>query len=316
MVAILCHLTENFVTSHISNLYMTKPATTIDEQLDLLKTRGLAIQDEDKAREILLDIGYYRLGFYLFPFEKSYPQLRNRTHEYIDGATFEDAVKLYYFDFDLRLLLTRYLTRIEIAFRTALIYNLSNKYSPNSVWFISPSVVSRSYARDFENKVYTADFKRNPIIQRHHQKNPNDRFAPSWKTLEFMTFGAVMKLYEQLKERDDKILITQKLGIRQVVTFESYMHTIREVRNACAHGHLLYDLRLPRRINRGPAHITPQESGNIVGALRVIRYMMAQISTKRADDLSASVKSLYEKLCMEAPNLKPLIPDFSCISCI
>lgn len=302
----------NFVTSHISNLYMTKPATTIDEQLDLLKTRGLAIQDEDKAREILLDIGYYRLGFYLFPFEKSYPQLRNRTHEYIDGATFEDAVKLYYFDFDLRLLLTRYLTRIEIAFRTALIYNLSNKYSPNSVWFISPSVVSRSYARDFENKVYTADFKRNPIIQRHHQKNPNDRFAPSWKTLEFMTFGAVMKLYEQLKERDDKILITQKLGIRQVVTFESYMHTIREVRNACAHGHLLYDLRLPRRINRGPAHITPQESGNIVGALRVIRYMMAQISTKRADDLSASVKSLYEKLCMEAPNLKPLIPDFSC----
>lgn len=313
MVAILCHLTENFVTSHISNLYMTKPATTIDEQLDLLKTRGLAIQDEDKAREILLDIGYYRLGFYLFPFEKSYPQLRNRTHEYIDGATFEDAVKLYYFDFDLRLLLTRYLTRIEIAFRTALIYNLSNKYSPNSVWFISPSVVSRSYARDFENKVYTADFKRNPIIQRHHQKNPNDRFAPSWKTLEFMTFGAVMKLYEQLKERDDKILIAQKLGIRQVVTFESYMHTIREVRNACAHGHLLYDLRLPRRINRGPAHITPQESGNIVGALRVIRYMMAQISTKRADDLGASVKSLYEKLCMEAPNLKPLIPDFSCI---
>lgn len=303
----------NFVTSHISNLYMTKPATTIDEQLDLLKTRGLAIQDEDKAREILLDIGYYRLGFYLFPFEKSYPQLRNRTHEYIDGATFEDAVKLYYFDFDLRLLLTRYLTRIEIAFRTALIYNLSNKYSPNSVWFISPSVVSRSYARDFENKVYTADFKRNPIIQRHHQKNPNDRFAPSWKTLEFMTFGAVMKLYEQLKERDDKILIAQKLGIRQVVTFESYMHTIREVRNACAHGHLLYDLRLPRRINRGPAHITPQESGNIVGALRVIRYMMAQISTKRADDLGASVKSLYEKLCMEAPNLKPLIPDFSCI---
>lgn len=313
MVAILCHLTENFVTSHISNLYMTKPATTIDEQLDLLKTRGLAIQDEDKAREILLDIGYYRLGFYLFPFEKSYPQLRNRTHEYIDGATFEDAVKLYYFDFDLRLLLTRYLTRIEIAFRTALIYNLSNKYSPNSVWFISPSVVSRSYARNFENKVYTADFKRNPIIQRHHQKNPNDRFAPSWKTLEFMTFGAVMKLYEQLKERDDKILIAQKLGIRQVVTFESYMHTIREVRNACAHGHLLYELRLPRRINRGPAHITPQESGNIVGALRVIIYMMAQISTKRADDLSASVKSLYEKLCMEAPNLKPLIPDFSCI---
>lgn len=71
---------------------MTKPATTIDEQIDLLKERGLTIQDEHKAREILLDIGYYRLGFYLFPFEKSFPNLSNRTHDYFPGATFEDAV--------------------------------------------------------------------------------------------------------------------------------------------------------------------------------------------------------------------------------
>ena len=111
---------------------MTKPATTIDEQIDLLKERVLTIQDEHKAREILLDIGYYRLGFYLFPFEKSFPNLSNRTHDYFPGATFEDALNLYYFDFDLRLLLLRYLTRIEIAFCTALVYNLSNKYNSNS----------------------------------------------------------------------------------------------------------------------------------------------------------------------------------------
>lgn len=292
---------------------MTKSATTIDQQLDLLESRGLAIADKDKAREILLDIGYYRLGFYLFPFEKSYPDLRNRTHEYIEGASFEDAVNLYYFDFDLRLLLMRYLNRIEIAFRTSLIYNLSNKYNTTPIWFVNSSVVSRTYARDFESKVYTSDFKRNPVIHRHHQKNPNDRFAPSWKTLEFMTFGAVMKLYEQLKEREDKIFIAHKFGIRQVVTFESYMHTIRQVRNACAHGLLLYDMHLPRRINRGPAHQSPRESGNIVGALRVIKYIVGQVSANRAAEMSASIKSLYENLCAESPSLKRLIPDLSTI---
>ncbi len=292
---------------------MTKSATTIDQQLDLLESRGLAIADKDKAREILLDIGYYRLGFYLFPFEKSYPNLRNRTHEYVEGASFEDAINLYYFDFDLRLLLMRYLNRIEIAFRTSLIYNLSNKYNTTPIWFVSPSVVSRTYARDFERKVYTSDFKRNPVIHRHHQKNPNDRFAPSWKTLEFMTFGAIMKLYEQLKERDDKIFIAHKFGIRQVVTFENYMHTVRQVRNACAHGLLLYDMRLPRRINRGPAHQTPQESGNIVGALRVIKYIVGQVSANRAAEMSASIKSLYENLCAESPHLKHLIPNLSTI---
>lgn len=292
---------------------MAKSATTIEQQLDLLKSRGLAISDIEKAKEILLDVGYYRLGFYLFPFEKSYPDLRDRHHEYIEGASFEDAVNLYYFDFDLRLLLMRYLNRIEIAFRTSLIYNLSNKYNTTPIWFVSPSVVSRSYARDFERKVYTTDFKRNPVIHRHHQRNPNDRFAPSWKTLEFMTFGAVMKLYEQLKEREDKIFIAHKFGIRQVVTFESYMHTIRQVRNACAHGLLLYDLRLPQAIRRGPAAYNPSERNNIIGALRVIKYVMGQVSSNRASELGDSVKSLYETLCKESPKLKPLIPDFSTI---
>lgn len=292
---------------------MAKSATTIDHQINLLKSRGLTVHDGEKAREILLDIGYYRLGFYLFPFEKTYPELRNRSHEYIKGASLEDAVKLYYFDFDLRLMLMRYLNRIEIAFRTSIIYYLSIKYSSNPVWFVSPTVVNRPYARDFELKVYTSDFKRNSIIHRHHQKNPNDRFAPAWKTLEFMTFGAVMKLYEQLKENEDKIFIAHKFGIRQVVTFESYMHTIRQVRNACAHGLVLYDLKLPLAIRRGPATYNSDERNNILGSLRVIKYVMEQISANRGEDMSRQIKCLYDDLCTASPNLKPLIPNFSTI---
>ena len=292
---------------------MAKSATTIDQQIGLLKSRGLIVADEDKAREILMDIGYYRLGFYLFPFEKSYPELRNRTHEYVNGASFEDAVNLYYFDFDLRLLLMRYLNRIEIAFRTSLIYHISNKYGSNPTWFVSPSVVDRSYARDFEQKVYTPDFKRNPIIHRHHKNNPDDRFAPAWKTIEFMTFGALLKLYGQLKEREDKISVAHGFGIRQTVTFESYMHTIRQVRNACAHGLLLYDLHLPQAIRRGPAPYNPAERNNIIGALRVIRYVMEQVSVNRAADMARLIKNRYDELCLASLNLKPLIPDFSTI---
>lgn len=292
---------------------MTKLSSTIDEQLTLLKTRGLIVEDERKAREILLDIGYYRLGFYLFPFEKSYPRLFNRTHEYISGATFEDAVNLYYFDFDLRLLLQRYLNRIEIAFRTSLIYHLSNKYKSNPIWFVTAGIVNRSYATEFGNKVYTSDFKRNPIIRRHHQRNPNDRYAPAWKTLEFMTFGAVLKLYEELKEREDKIFIAHEFGIRQVVTFENYMHTIRQVRNVCAHGLLLYDVCLSQAIRRGPASNNPEERTNIMGALRVIKYMMSQVSENRAADMCNGIRHLYEELCGASPKLKVLIPDFSTI---
>lgn len=57
-------------------------ATNIDEQIALLEQRGMSIADKEKARECLLDIGYFRLGFYWFPFEKTYPRKTNRTHEF------------------------------------------------------------------------------------------------------------------------------------------------------------------------------------------------------------------------------------------
>lgn len=39
-------------------------ATDIDTQIQLLVDRGMYIGDIEKAKEYLLDIGYYRLGFY------------------------------------------------------------------------------------------------------------------------------------------------------------------------------------------------------------------------------------------------------------
>lgn len=290
---------------------MDKRATTVDEQIEILESRGLHIGDKDKAKEILQDIGYYRLGFYLFPFEKSYPNLRNRTHEYKDGASFEDSVSLYYFDFDLRLLLSRYLNRIEIAFRTELVYYLSNKYKDNSIWFADKSVLDKQYVADFEKKVYNSDFRRYPSIRRHHQAYPNDRFAPAWKTLEFMTFGAVLKLYENLKEKEDKIHIANKFGVRQIVTFENYMHTIRQVRNACAHGLLLYDMQLIKAIRKGPAKSSSSERNNLIGALKVVEYIMSYISANRVKNMKEELEVLYSKLCQEAPVLKPLILNLS-----
>ena len=46
-----------------------KTAKTIDEQIEILRSHGIIVNDECKAKEILHDIGYYRLGFYFFPFE-------------------------------------------------------------------------------------------------------------------------------------------------------------------------------------------------------------------------------------------------------
>ena len=102
-----------------------KQATTIEQQLEVLKNRGMRIDiNEEKAKEILSDIGYFRLGFYCFPFETTYPNRKNRTHQYKQGTKFSDIVSLYYFDVDLRNILSKYLNRIEINFRTNIIYRV------------------------------------------------------------------------------------------------------------------------------------------------------------------------------------------------
>ena len=107
----------------------TKKATTIDEQIALLKSRGMVIDDVKKVKENLFDIGYFRLGFYWFPFTS--------------GANFDWAIKLYYFDFDLRNILLRYISRIEVNFRTSVVYLTSNEYKDNPCWYVDPTIIKK-----------------------------------------------------------------------------------------------------------------------------------------------------------------------------
>ena len=45
----------------------TKPALTYNQQLDLLISRGLQVNDRNKALLILSQISYYRLSAYCIP---------------------------------------------------------------------------------------------------------------------------------------------------------------------------------------------------------------------------------------------------------
>ena len=133
----------------------TKFATSYAQQINLLKSRGVIIEDIEKAKEYLSDIGYYRLGYYLFPFEQTYPILDyRRSHDVIPGTRIEDVVAFYYYDLDLRNILNRYLSRIEVAIRTTMIYELSNKYGNNQYWYVDSSIVDSSFITTFTSQFY------------------------------------------------------------------------------------------------------------------------------------------------------------------
>lgn len=280
-------------------------AKTVDEQIELLQSRGMIIGNIEKAKEVLLDVGYYRLGFYWFPFEKSVIGAA-RTHEFKVGTSFDDAVKLYYLDYSLRNILIKYITRIEVNFRTHLIYFVSNKYKSMPTWFVSPNVVQRNYITSFDKEVYTQKFKRNKVIANHHRIHINDRYAPAWKTLEFMTLGSNIALYKALLDIELKKQISKDFGINYTGLFENYLDVVRCVRNTCAHGGLLYDIDLYPLIRKGPAGLKSGEEHKLSGALKVVKYLLSMVSSNRAFDFEDEIKATLSKY-VASPALKEVL---------
>ncbi|MDE6151731.1 MAG: Abi family protein [Prevotella sp.] len=286
----------------------TKQATDYDKQIYILRSRGIVINDEAKAKEILSDIGYYRLGFYIHPFETTYPLLDyRRRHNVRPGTTIEDVVSLYYFDLDLRNILNRYLSRIEVAIRTTMVYELSNKYISDSCWFVNPDIVSTTFIAGFPSTAYHSIKKKTPI-KRHHIKYIGE-YAPAWKAMEYMTLGNLEVLYDNLVQNTDKRIISTHFNEPAIATFKSYMTAIRETRNACAHGNVLFGMTLTSGIRIGAAcpAFSAHTQQTFHGALRVIDYMLRQISVNRANDMWNEIYKAASLLYSKTPSIKPLI---------
>lgn len=272
---------------------MENDINTVTGQIGLLEELGMVFDDKEKATEILSDIGYYRLGFYWFPFEKMFPQKVNRDHVFKDATRFDTVVRLYYFDFDLRHLLLKYISRIEIHLRTVLINTMSIHYPKASTWFANDKVVAPSYAHSFK-KIYDRIFL-SPYIKAHHH-NHSCQFAPARKTLEFMTLGEIIDLIASISDVNIRMEISHHFGIRSLKTFDSYLNAIRRIRNRCAHGGVLYDYKASIRIaSKGPVDLSNvYDRANLKGAVEVIQYLVGIISLNRKNQLEQELQRLID----------------------
>jgi len=274
-----------------------KKATTVEQQIEKLRERGMDIDiDEEKAIAILNDIGYFRLGFYCFPFEEAYPDKKNRTHQYKEGTRFSDVIALHDFDMELRRLLACCLNRIEINFRTNIIYTVSNQYVNNNTWFINHSVMKRDFIDKFNKEFYTPRFRSDhPVITHHHKKYPNDNYAPAWKTLEYLTFGRLVRLYKSLKDERLKKKISEKYSVRNEKKLENYFDALVETRNVCAHNLVLFDHKSHRRLQSGHLVTMSKNSSQTFSVIKIVYFILCSICQERADKMKDETKALFNK---------------------
>ena len=272
---------------------MGSKATTVDEQIQKLKDRGMVFENGleiEKAKEILLDIGYYRLGFYWYYFQDE------TTHLFKEKIKLDDVVKLYYFDFDLKMLLLRYIYRIEVHFRTQLIYFASNHYSDNNTWFVDAKVIDNQIFKEF-NSIYFNLKTKNTTLIKHHKKHSCD-YAPAWKVFEFLTFGQIFKFYSNLKNEELRKKISGVYGFRDVSMLNNYFISLINVRNICSHNGVLFDFNQAFGIKRIPNlkyRIVNGNTTNINASIKLLLFILSKISNNRSLELEEELKQLFVK---------------------
>lgn len=171
-----------------------KPFKTYDEQISLLKSRGLIISDDDKAREILKRMNYYRLSAYSLTLRKD--------DVFYPGVSIEDIVALYDFDAKLRSIIFEYSSKVETTLRAYIAYYHAQKYGPlgylNNQNFDNELNHSKFLSELFNNIHRSSD-----VFVIHHREN-KEAIYPIWVAIEETTFGAAFQNVQEYVGRGSK----------------------------------------------------------------------------------------------------------------
>jgi abortive infection bacteriophage resistance protein len=231
-----------------------KQPITIADQVTQLKARGLQIPDDAVAKHYLSNISYYRLAGYWWPM-----QADKANHNFKPNSRFDDVIALYNFDRELRLLLFDVIERIEIGLRSKMIYHLSHEY--DAWWFQKPELFinTRELIKTLASIEEELDRSKDVFIKDHIKRYKTDlRFPPAWKTLEITSFGSLSKLYGNLKPNvKSKDRIAAELNTVNHTFLPSWLLSIAQIRNICAHHGRLWNRNLPGRPNLLPKPPAP-----------------------------------------------------------
>ncbi len=289
----------------------TKPAISILEQVDLLKSRGLYFRDEARAADFLSAVSFFRLTPYMRPFQV----LSCSEHAFLPGTGFRQISQLYEFDRRLRLLLIDAIERTEVAIRAAISNHMGPVYG--SHWYLRRSHFKDRY--DHERLISTIDNSQQKALQDYRRevtridrlinadeprkeelrsRRAHESYArhyaltydepalmPGWAMLEELTIGDLSHLYRGLAKDNDRKIIGQHLAAPAPL-LDSWLHTLTVVRNICAHHARIWNRELAIKPER------PKQAGflwpnylrcgsqhtRVAVVLAILQHFMRQVS--------------------------------------
>lgn len=224
----------------------TKEFKTLDEQIEILKNRGLVINDIDGTKRLLLRENYFFINGYRHIF------LKNRNgNDFIKGTTFEELYAVFQFDRNFRNILFKNLLIFENNLKSILSYCLSKKYGIKEKDYLKPSNFSQDIKKIRQVNDVLSKIKRQIKLNgRQHSATlhylSNYGYVPLWILVKLLSFGMINELYSILKP-EDKLLIAEYYNL-DVETLGIYIGLLSNYRNLCAHEDIVYDHKTQKEI--------------------------------------------------------------------
>ena len=223
-----------------------KTFKNLDEQIDILKSRGLVINDLDKAKNILLRENYFFISGYRHLFMKS-----KKDDRFISGTTFEELYAMFVFDRRVRNIFFKNLLIVENNIKSLISYQLSKKYGYKEKEYLNPKNFSKDPIKNRQVHDVLNKVKRQIRTNvKHHSATmhyvANYGYIPLWILVKVLSFGIVAELYDILDDSDQiEIASIYNLDVESLVI---YLSILSNYRNLCAHEDILYDHRTQKHI--------------------------------------------------------------------
>lgn len=216
-----------------------KEAKTFAEQLQLLESRGLIIENYDDAIKILTRVNYYKLsGYSLHMRKKDY---------FFDGISFEMIYDTYLFDKRLSSILLDLFESVEVTFKTQVAYHIAHEMGPVG-YLDSCNFNNQSFHATFLSAYHKEKARRLKHQVKFVEHNINKYGdLPIWIAIEILSLGTISMLYSNMLQDDQNTISKNTFAIKSHYLVP-WMERITDIRNRCAHHSRHYNRSIPKAV--------------------------------------------------------------------
>ncbi len=274
---------------------------TIDEQTDILRKKGLIINDEKKTREILLRENYFFISGYRHLFMN-----KEDKDKFLPGTTFEELYATFLFDRAIRNTFFKNILIVENNIKSITSYQLSKKYGFREKDYLDPKNFSQDSLQS--RQVYDVLNKVKRQIRVNGRKHTatfhyieHYGYIPFWILVKVLSFGIMAEFYDILKY-EDQAEISKFYNVSPEI-LGTYLSLLSNFRNVCAHEDILYDHRTQRVIPDSKFHrllnIPKDEDGYIYGKndlFSLVIMLKVMLSKDDFDEMITEISREVENL--------------------